>query len=108
MSQQAAVWLLLLIGLVAANLPWIGERFFFVVAPKGGKRIWMRLLEWLVLYAVVGLVAVGMERKFYGEIHSQNWEFFVVTVCLFLVFSLPGFVYHAILKKMLIQRRRAS
>jgi hypothetical protein len=25
--------------------------------------------------------------------HSQNWEFYAVTACLFLVFAFPGFTY---------------
>jgi hypothetical protein len=34
-----------------------------------------------------------MEKKLNGEIYAQDWEFYAVTLCLFLVFALPGFIY---------------
>ena len=95
------VALILVIAAVAANLPWLSERFLFVWRPAVGKKEWMRLLEWLVLYGLVGLIAVGLERKAYGDVHPQSWEFYVVTLCLFLVFALPGFVYRHILSRLL-------
>lgn len=97
-------WLILVIAAAAANLPWLSERFLFVWQLAGGKKEWMRLLEWLLLYGVVGLIAVGMERKAYGDVHGQSWEFYVVTLCLFLIFALPSFVYRHILSR-LLQRR---
>lgn len=98
------VILILLVAAVAANLPWLSERFLFVWSPRGGKKEWMRLLEWLLLYGVVALIAIGVERKAYGDVHPQSWEFYVVTVCLFLIFAVPGFVYRHILSR-LLQRR---
>ena len=98
------VVLVLVIGAVAANLPWLSERFLFLWNPAQGKKEWMRLLEWLILYGLVALIAVGIERKAYGAVHPQSWEFFVVTFCLFLIFALPGFVYRHILGR-LLQRR---
>jgi len=97
------IWVLLISAIVAANLPWIGERFFFFFKPPGGedKRAWMRLLEWLVLYVLVGLVAVGLEQKATGERYAQDWEFYVVTLCLFVVFAIPGFVYRYQLRPLL-------
>lgn len=101
------IWILLLAAVIAANLPWLGERFFFFFNPPGGiKRVWMRLLEWLVLYALIGLVAVGLEQKASGERYSQDWEFYVVSLCLFVVFAIPGFVYRYQLRP-LLQRHRA-
>lgn len=93
--SAVSTWILLIIAIVAANLPWIGERFFFFFNPPKaqGKRVWMRLLEWLVLYIVVGLIAMGLEQKATGNRYSQDWEFYVVTFCLFVVFAIPGFVY---------------
>jgi hypothetical protein len=104
MSENAAVWALLVIAFVAANLPWLSERFLLVVTPKEGKRVWMRLLEWLVLYFVVGGIALGIEIKYYGEAHAQNWEFYVITFCLFAVLALPGFLYRHVLRKLLDRR----
>lgn len=84
----------------AANVPWLSERFlgFFKPPRKNG---WLRWLEWLLLYALTGLLAVALEYKVAGTGHAQDWEFYVTTFCLFLVFGLPGFIYHYDLKKML-------
>lgn len=99
MSLQHAVWILITLALVAANLPWISDRVFFVFRSKrGAKSAWMRLLELLVLYFVVGGIAIGLEQKIYGSFHHQGWQFYVVTLCLFLVFALPGFVWRYDLK----------
>jgi len=96
----------LLIAFIAANLPWLSERWFFVFTPKQGvKGPWMRLLEWLVLYFVVGFIALGLEQKLNGSLHSQTWEFYAVNLCLFLVFALPGFIYRYDLKPHLARKK---
>lgn len=99
-----SVWLLLLVAILAANLPWLSGRFGFVYGPPGGKREWMRLLEWLVLYGIVALIAIGLERKIQGQVHGQDWEFFVATLCLFIIFALPGFLYRHVLSRLLARR----
>lgn len=101
------IWILLLVAVLAANLPWLGERFFFFFNPPGGKtkRAWMRLLEWLVLYLLVGLMAVGLEQKATGDRYAQDWEFYVVTLCLFVVFAIPGFIYRYQLRPILERQR---
>ncbi len=106
MTADVAIWLLLVFAVVAANLPWLSERLFFIRELPGGKPAWVRLLEWLVLYFVVGGIAIGLERKTLGNIHDQGWEFYVVTLCLFLVFALPGFIYRHDLKHHLDRARR--
>ena len=90
-----AIILLLFFAFVSANLPWLNERFllFFVPPAKTGKRVWMRLLEWLIYLCLWSLLALGMEKKLLGEIYHQQWEFYAVLVCLYAVFALPGFVY---------------
>jgi hypothetical protein len=94
MTASQAGWLIIVIALVSANLPWLSERVFFVRKPASGqKRAWVRWLEWLVLYFVAGAITLGMEKKLNGEIYAQDWEFYAVTLCLFLVFALPGFIY---------------
>lgn len=105
MTASQAGWLIIVIALVSANLPWLSERVFFVGKPAGGqKRSWVRWLEWLVLYFVAGAITLGMEKKLNGEIYPQDWEFYAVTLCLFLVFALPGFIYRHDLRH-LLQRR---
>ncbi len=108
MTTDLAIWLLLAIAVVAANLPWLSDRLLFVKELPGGKPLWLRLLEWLLLYLVVGAVALGLERKTLGDIHPQGWEFYTVTLCLFLVFALPGFLYRYDLKHHLDRARRRN
>ena len=85
--------LLLILAFIAANLPFLIERIFFVIKPKSGsKNVAWRLLELIVMFFVVGGVALLLENKL-GEIHPQNWEFYAVNASLFVVFSYPGFVY---------------
>ncbi len=93
------VTLLLVIGLIAANLPFLLERLFFIKAPSSGsKHLGWRLLELVVLYFVVGGIGLLLEKKG-GEIHPQGWEFYAVTFSLFLVFAFPGFIYRYLWRK---------
>ena len=91
--------LLLILAFVAANLPFLVERIFFVVKPRAGSKTFAwRLLELAVLFFVVGGVAWLLEGKL-GEVHRQNWEFYAVNASLFVVFAYPGFVYRYLWRK---------
>lgn len=91
--------ILLALSLIAANLPFFSERLFFVIPFKSGtKAFGWRLLECLTFYGVVGVLAYFLEGKM-GPVHQQKWEFWAVTVCLFLVFAYPGFVYRYFWRK---------
>lgn len=106
MISDAGVWVYVLLALVAANLPWLSERLWFIQVPKSGvKPVWARLVEWWLLYLVVGAIGLGLERQMTGGVHEQAWEFFAITFCLFMVFALPGFIFRHDLLKLL--RRRA-
>lgn len=92
-------WTLLLIALLAANLPWFSNRFLYVIHLKdANKHLGWCLLELVVLYAFVGGIAFYAERATLGQTAPQGWEFFAVTACLFLVFAFPGFVYKTLWK----------
>ncbi len=94
--------LLFVLTFIAANLPWLTERrFIFFSAPKEGKKHSIRFFEWLCFYFLMLLLVTMYEKKRFGVIHSQDWEFYAITVCLFMVFSFPGFVYHNDLRKYL-------
>jgi uncharacterized membrane protein len=85
--------LLLILAFIAANLPFLVERIFFVIQPESGdKNIAWRLLELIVMFFAVGGIAMLLEGKL-GDIHHQNWEFYAVNAALFVVFAYPGFVY---------------
>ena len=105
MTAAQSSWILIAIAFIAANLPWLSDRVLLVLEPKeGGKRAAWRWLEWLLLFFIIGGVAMGMEQKLNGEIYPQDWEFYTVALCLFLVFALPGFIYHLDLRQMLKRR----
>lgn len=93
--------LILLLAIIAANLTWFSERFLFVFSVSGKKSLLLRLVEIFVMYLLIGALAIGFEFKQAGQIHQQSWEFYVITFCLFLVFSLPGFLYEFLFKKIL-------
>lgn len=84
--------ILILLALLAANLPWFSERLFYVI-PLKAKHFGWQLLELVALYLVIGAMAVFSERATLGQVAPQHWEFYATTGCLFLVFAFPGFVW---------------
>ena len=100
MNQTIAVWLLIALAAVTANLPFFSERLFAVLPWRGkdSKPFWLRLLEVLVWYAVVGAVGFAIESSL-GNRFTQGWEFYAVTLALFLVMAYPGFVCRYLLKR---------
>lgn len=101
MSEFGTTHLILfLIAFVAANLPWFSERLFYVIPLKNQpKSLGWSLLELVILYFLVGAIAFYAEAATMGQTVPQNWEFYVITACLFLVFAFPGFVYRYFWRK---------
>ncbi len=62
------------------------------VAVKTPKTLWIRLVELLAFYFIIGGTGLALERRA-GQIAPQNWEFYAITVALFVTFAFPGFVY---------------
>jgi hypothetical protein len=87
------LWGYILLAVVSANLPWLSERRFLVLPSPKVKSGWLRLLEWFVLYLLLGVIGLGLEYRINGEIHPQDWEFYAVTLSLFFVFAMPGFIW---------------
>ena len=56
------------------------------------------LLELIVFYFIFGIFLLFIEGQTLGNTHDQDWEFYAVTFCLFIVFSFPGFIYKVIWK----------
>ena len=84
--------LLLSLAIVLANLPFFADRLLFVIKLKQQKHMGWHLLELAVLYFVVGGLSFLFEQQM-GARHPQNWEFYAVTACMFLVFAFPGVTY---------------
>jgi hypothetical protein len=97
-STTFAVWLVVLLALGAANLPFLTSRLLGVIPLKKPKTIGLRLLELLGMYVVVGLIGLLLERRL-GQIAPQTWEFYAITGALFLTLAFPGFVYRYLLKR---------
>lgn len=108
MPQGIAIGFWLGLAVVAANLPWLSERWLWVIVRRNGrpKPFWLRLVEWALLYALVLGLGLGFEYKASGVVHAQDWEFYTVTLCLFAVGALPGFIYRYQLRRLLEQAGR--
>ena len=96
MNQTTSVWLVLAAALVAANLPFLSERFLGLrlPAPKG---LALRLLELALLYLAVGGIGLALEQRL-GQIYPQGWEFYAITATLFLTLAFPGFVWRYLVR----------
>lgn len=108
MPREIVVIFWLGLAAVVANLPWLSERWLFVIARRNGqlKPCWLRLVEWGLLYGLVVSMGFGFERKMTGTNEAQDWEFFAVTLCLFAVAAMPGFIYRYQLRRLLAQKSR--
>ena len=99
MTQTGAIWFVILSAFLAANLPFLSERWLLVGRrAKAGKPLAARLAELLLLYFVVGAVALLLE-KLAGQIAPQGWEFYAVTGALFITLAFPGFVYRYLMRR---------
>lgn len=92
MTQSAEVWLVLLVALLLANLPFVNERLFVVGPRRANKHLGWRVLELLLFGALTLAVGFGLETRV-GQRHAQGWEFYVAALCLFVTFAFPGFVW---------------
>lgn len=91
--MSAEQTLLLIVALVAANLPFASRRIFFLFKPKSDRKAWFwHLFELIVLYFAVGALAYLLEKKL-GTVQMQKWEFYAVTAALFLVLAYPGYIW---------------
>lgn len=99
MDVSLSSWFVILLAVLAANLPFVNERLFAAI-PIGAtvKSLWLRLLEMLVLYFLVLGAGYLLETRI-GNAFSQGWEFYAITACLFIVLSYPGFVFRYLRKR---------
>jgi hypothetical protein len=93
MSQTAAIWLVIVAALAAANLPFLTDRLLMAVVPlKAPKSLGLRLAELVGWYFLVGGLGLLLEQRA-GQIARQGWEFYAITAALFLTLAFPGFVW---------------
>ena len=98
MSQSLQVGLVLVLALLAANLPFVNHRVLLLGPVRHPKLLAWRMLELVLLYFVVGAVGLALEQQA-GQIAPQGWEFYAVTGAMFLTLAFPGFVYRYLLQR---------
>lgn len=102
MIQSASIWLVIFVALVAANMPFVAQRFlmfFPLKTPKklANKTLGVRLLELVIYYFLAGGFGLLLENRA-GQIAPQGWEFYAITGALFITLAFPGFIYRYLLK----------
>ncbi|MBA4264837.1 MAG: DUF2818 domain-containing protein [Comamonadaceae bacterium] len=98
MTHHTYVWLVLLAALVAANLPFLNDRWLAVIPRANPKTLGMRAAELIVCYLLVGAFGLALEQ-YTGQIYPQGWEFYATTGALFLTLAFPGFVYRYLFRR---------
>jgi hypothetical protein len=98
MTSTTAVWLVLVLALLAANLPFMNERLLLLGPKRAPKPFAWRLAE-LVLCGALTLAAGSMLESSLGQIAPQRWEFYAAFVCLFVTLAFPGFIWRYLRKQ---------
>jgi hypothetical protein len=98
MSLTVSVWFVIVLALLAANLPFVTQRLFGLVALRAPKSLAIRLGELLVMYFLAGGVGLLLEHRA-SQIAPQGWEFYAITGALFLTLAFPGFVWRYLVKR---------
>lgn len=102
MNLSLLSWSVILLAALAANLPFLNQQLFGLVplsqSSSYRKPVWLRLLELVSLYLVVGVIARLLESSV-GNSFVQTWEFYAVNACLFLVLAYPGYVIRYLRKQ---------
>ena len=97
MAQSTSIWFVLFVALVAANMPFVVQRFLMFFPLKTPKTLGVRLLELVIFYFLAGGLALLLEKRA-GQIAPQGWEFYAITGALFITLAFPGFIYRYLLK----------
>jgi hypothetical protein len=98
MNTSTQITALILLALVAANLPFINQRVLLLGPQRLSKPLVWRLAELVLLYFVVGGVGLALENHA-GQIAPQGWEFYAVTGTMFVTLAFPGFVYRYLMHR---------
>mgnify|MGYP004588711625 CR=1 FL=1 len=97
MGSSAAVWLVLVVAIFAANLPFANERLFAVGPRHQPKGLGWRVLELVVLFGLTLGLGFLLESRL-GQVTPQAWQFYVAFFFFFLTLAFPGFVWRYLRK----------
>jgi Protein of unknown function (DUF2818) len=98
MGQGGAIWLVLVLALLGANLPFVSQRLLGFVTLAKPKSLALRLAELVLMYFIVGGIGLWLEQRA-GQIAPQRWEFYAITGALFITLAFPGFVYRYLVRR---------
>jgi hypothetical protein len=98
MTTASGAWLVIVLALVAANLPFASQRVFFFGPLQAHKHLAWRLAEWFVLGVLTLAVGFLVEAKI-GQRQPQGWEFYAGFAFLFATLAFPGFVWRCLRKR---------
>lgn len=91
MNVTAAALVWLVSGFVLANWPFLTEKKFALFG-QGLKTMGFRLVELSVGFALLLLIGFGLEASI-GRLQTQTWNFYAISLCIFLLMAYPGFVW---------------
>jgi Protein of unknown function (DUF2818) len=97
MVQSASIWFVIFVAIVAANMPFVAQRFLMFFHLKAPKTLGVRLFELIIFYFLAGGLGIVLENRV-GQIAPQGWEFYAITGALFITLAFPGFIYRYLLK----------
>jgi hypothetical protein len=98
MDISVASWLVIVIAIAAANLPFFNEQVFALVPSRWeSKPLFVRLIEMVVLFFAVGHRL--RSRRPPRQPLPADWEFYAISACLFLVLAFPGFILRYLRKR---------
>jgi Protein of unknown function (DUF2818) len=97
MAQSASIWLVIFVAVIAANMPFVAQRFLMFFQLQTPKSLGIRLLELVIFYFLAGGLGLLLENRA-GQIAQQGWEFYAITGALFITLAFPGFIYRYLLK----------
>ena len=98
MNQTIYSWLIIVILLLGANLPFLTSRYLGIVKVNSNthknnyKSLAIVGVELLSSYIIVGSIAAYVEYNL-GTLFIQRWEFFAATLALFITCAFPGFTW---------------
>lgn len=92
LGTTGAAYSVLLLAVLAANLPFFSERILLVGPRRAPKDLAWRLLELILLCGITLGLGILLETRL-GQRHAQGWEFYAAFVFLFITFAFPGFVW---------------
>jgi hypothetical protein len=99
LADSLPVWLVLVVAVLAANLPFMNDRLLAVIPlRRAPKPLPLRLVELVLMYFVAGGVGLLFEQRA-GQIAPQGWEFYAITGALFITLAFPGFIFRYLWKR---------